>query len=108
MEFNSRAISMRRASKIDENQPEIVLALRKIGASVQILSAVGDGCVDILVGHVGKNYCLEIKDGNKPPSAQKLTDDQVKWHNEWRGQKAVVNSVKQAFLAIGINWSDES
>jgi len=93
---------MRRAAKIDENQPEIVKAWRSVGASVQILSAVGQGCVDTLVGFKGVNYCIEIKDGEKPPSAQKLTDDQVKWHNEWQGQKCVVNSVKQALMAIGV------
>ena len=50
---------MRRAAKIDENQPEIVDALRAMGCSVTILSAVGNGCPDILVGFRGINLlCL--------------------------------------------------
>lgn len=91
---------MRRAAKIDDNQTEIVAALRKLGASVQILSAVGQGCPDLLCGFRGKNILLEIKDGNKVISAQKLTPDQVDWHRRWQGQKAVVNSVDAAIQVI--------
>lgn len=89
-----------RAAKIDANQNEIVNALRKIGCSVQILSSVGKGCPDILVGKSGKNYLFEIKDGNKPKSAQKLTSDQVEWHSKWQGSVFVVNSAEQAISII--------
>lgn len=44
---------MRRAPKIDRNQPEIVEALRKAGAFVQSLAGVADGCPDLLVGYGG-------------------------------------------------------
>lgn len=91
-----------RAAKVDANQTEIVAALRRVGASVQILSSVGQGCPDIICGIGGRNYFLEIKDGKKPPSAQKLTIDQFEWHGSWKGQVAVVNSVKQAYEAIGV------
>jgi len=91
---------MRRAAKVDRNQNEIVDALRKIGASVQPLHAVGQGCPDILVGWRGMNTVLEIKDGSKPPSARKLTPDQVEWHEAWRGQVTVVETVEQAIEAV--------
>lgn len=91
---------MRRAAKTDDNQAEIVAALRKIGASVQPLHAVGQGCPDLLVGWRGITSLLEVKDGKKPPSARKLTEDQVKWHAEWRGQVTVVETVEQAIEAI--------
>lgn len=91
---------MRRAAKVDDNQAEIVAALRKIGASVQPLHAVGQGCPDILVGWRGMNTVLEIKDGKKPPSARKLTPDQEKWHATWMGQVTVVETVEQAILAV--------
>lgn len=90
-----------RAAKIDANQNEIVEALRKIGCSVQILSSVGKGCPDILVGKNGVNYLIEIKDGNKPKSAQKLTSDQVEWHEKWNGSVVVVNSAEQALKIVG-------
>jgi len=91
---------MRRAAKVDANQGEIVAALRKIGATVQPLHAVGQGCPDLLVGWRGMTSLLEVKDGAKPPSARKLTEDQEKWHANWRGQVAVVETVEQAIEAI--------
>lgn len=91
---------MRRAAKVDANQSEIIAALRRIGATVQPLHAVGAGCPDLLVGWRGMTSLLEIKDGSKPPSARKLTPDQVKWHAEWQGHVAVVESVKEAIEAI--------
>lgn len=91
---------MRRAAKTDANQQEIIDALRKIGASVQPLHKVGQGCPDLLCGWRGMNTILEVKDGKKPPSARKLTADQVEWHANWRGQVAVVETVEQAIEAI--------
>ena len=92
---------MRRAAKTDANQTEIVKALRQAGATVQPLAAVGNGCPDLLVGYRNRLFLLELKDGNKPPSAQKLTPDQVEWHQVWQGHVQVVNSVDGALRAIG-------
>lgn len=92
---------MRRAAKVDDNQAQIVDALRMVGATVQLLHAVGKGCPDLLVGYRGNNYTLECKDGAKPPSARKLTADQIEWHRDWRGQVAVVTDAREALLAIG-------
>lgn len=91
---------MRRAGKIDDNQNEIVKSLRKAGYSVCILSGVGKGVPDILVGANGSNILMEIKDGNKPLSARKLTPDESKWHGAWLGQVTVVNSVYDALTAV--------
>lgn len=91
---------MRRAAKVDDNQAEIVAALRKIGASVTVTSAVGNGFPDLAVGWRGMTTLLELKDGSKPPSARKLTPEQEKWHANWRGQVAVVETVEQAIEAV--------
>ena len=93
---------MRRASKVDANQREVVAALRGAGASVQLLHAVGEGCPDLLVGYKNLNLLLEVKDGSKPPSAQKLTPQQEVWHRDWRGQRVVVNSPEAALAAIDV------
>jgi hypothetical protein len=93
---------MRRAARIDANQTQIVSALRSVGASVELLSAVGKGCPDLLVGYRGVNLLMEIKDGKKPPSERKLTSDQIVWHREWKGVVTVVNSVDEALFAIGV------
>lgn len=92
---------MRRAAKVDSNQAEIVKALRKVGATVQVLSAVGQGCPDLLVGYRSVNVLLEVKDGSKPPSARKLTPDEEAFHRTWRGPVFVVNDILDALRAIG-------
>ena len=91
-----------RAAAVDANQSDIVDAYRKAGATVTVLSRVGMGCPDLLVGHRGVNYLVEVKDGDKPPSAQKLTPFQVDWHRDWRGQVSVVNSIDAALGVIGV------
>ena len=94
---------MRTAAKVDTNQADIVKALRKAGATVQPLHTVGAGCPDLLVGVQGSNKLLEVKDGDKAPSARKLTPDQVEWHAEWNGEPVyIVCSPEQALEAVGL------
>jgi hypothetical protein len=93
---------MRYAARIDANQTQIVSALRAVGATVQLLSAVGQGCPDLLVGYRGKNILMEIKDGRKPPSERKLTEDQIVWHTSWKGVVFLVTSVHDAIDALEI------
>lgn len=91
-----------KARRVDDNQASIVAALRKAGCSVQVLSSVGNGVPDILVGMVGSNYLMEIKDGSKSPSRRKLTPDEEAWHAAWRGSVVVVESVPQALAVVGV------
>ena len=86
----------------DDNQKEIVNSLRQLGISVAVCSQAGDGFPDLVVAYKGFNYMIEIKDGNKPPSAQKLTSKQRKFHKQWKGQIAVANSLDQVFEIIGL------
>jgi hypothetical protein len=98
---------MRRAAAVDGNQADIVKALRQIGATVQTCHGVGKGFPDLCVGWQGATYLLEVKDPSKPKADQRLTDAQVKWHNEWRGHVAVVRTVVEALEAIGIPFRGE-
>lgn len=91
---------MKYAARIDRNQPAIVAALRKLGASVLHLHTLGKGAPDIAIGYKNRNYLVEIKDGNKPPAARALTDDEQRFHDEWRGQVAVIESEEQAIAFI--------
>ncbi len=84
-----------RAKAVDRNQPEIVSALRKAGVSVQILSAVGQGCPDILAGYNEVSYPIEIK-----MPGGKLTDDQRVWHSEWKGKVWIVYSAEEALRIV--------
>ncbi len=93
---------MRRAARIDDNQPQIVRALRSLGASVQPLSAVGQGCPDLLVGYRGATLVLEVKNKDGPPSQRALTPHQERWHRDWRGQLAVVHDITEALAALNI------
>jgi hypothetical protein len=93
---------VRLAAQVDANQKAIVDALRSIGATVQSLAAVGKGVPDLLVGFRGNMFLLEVKDGRKPPSAQRLTALQVSWHSTWRGPPvSVVRNVTEALRAVG-------
>lgn len=87
---------MRYANRIDANQNKIVDALRKAGAVVRIISQ-GDGIPDLLVGYKGYTILMEVKDGDKVPSARKLTEAEQKFFDDWRGgMLAVVNSDEEA------------
>lgn len=86
-------------TKRDKNQPEIVRALDRVGATALDLSSVGCGCPDILVGFRGMNYLAEIKMPKKQLSvAQKVVKDI--W---WRGGKVhVLRSVHDIRGMLGI------
>jgi hypothetical protein len=87
---------MRRAARVDANQEQVVSALRACGATVRIVTQ-GDGLPDLLVGYRGYTLLLELKDGQKPPSARKLTPAEEKFFAEWKGGLlAKVESVEEA------------
>jgi len=84
------------AKRIDANQNSVVKALRAKGATVRVVSQ-GDGLPDLLVGYKGVTALMEVKDGDKVPSARTLTDAEEKFFMEWTGGLLViVNSVEEA------------
>jgi len=87
----------RRAAKVDVNQPALVAEIRALGWTVQHLHSLGQGCPDILVGAKGKNYLLEIKN---PEYDGKLTADEQDWHDSWRGQVAVVETIEDILEVV--------
>lgn len=88
---------MRLRGRVDANQAEIVTALRACGRRVLLLSAIGKGCPDLLVGWPGNNVLIEVKTADGV-----LTPDQVAFFNTWTGPKAVVRTVAEALEATGI------
>lgn len=88
------------AKKTDVNQKKIVQDLRRIGASVFVTSSVGKGFPDLVCGFRGKNFLLELKDGNKSKSRKKLTDDETKFHLTWRGQVSTVETIDDILKII--------
>lgn len=74
-------------------------ALRKAGAYVAFI----DSPCDLIVGYQGRTVLMEIKDGNKPPSARKLTDNEQKFHDEWPGGPLhIVTCIQEAIDTLSI------
>lgn len=88
---------MRRAAKVDDNQRPIVRGLKEIFGPdcVFDLSAVGQGCPDIMVGVRGVNLLMEIK-----TDRGRLTTDQEIFHRSWPGNVVVVRTLQEALDAI--------
>ena len=87
--------------KVDANQPAIVAAFRRMGATVQHLHTLGKGAPDLLIGINGVNGLVEVKDGEKPPSKRRLTGDEQDWHDGWKGQVCIVESIDDAARFVG-------
>lgn len=90
---------MREKAKPDTNQGEIVSQLRDIpGCTVQLLTQVGKGCPDILVGHNGKTFGpYEIKHGKN-----KLNAREEVWWQTWTGAGCTVWCVDDILRDMGI------
>jgi len=97
MSLNTRRPSRRR---IDANHAAIVDALRAFGCSVQSLASIGKGCPDLLWAKDGRTGVIEVKDGSKPPSARRLTEDEERWKANWHGEYMVVESIDDARYAV--------
>jgi hypothetical protein len=70
----------------DENQDEIVKALRAVGCSVTSLANVGEGCPDLLIGLHGWTGLGECKvDDPKDKRRVKLREKQQRFRLHWRG-----------------------
>lgn len=93
---------MRRASRVDKNQPQIVSDLRAAGCTVRSLAGVGKGCPDLLVGYARVNYLFEVKDPAQAPSARTLTPLEQEFFDEWRGQVNKIETAEDALRIMGL------
>lgn len=89
-----------RVKRVDDNQGEIVKALRAAGAVVTSIHTVGKGVSDLLVSFRQRWLVIEVKDGNKPPSARKLTPDEAEWIGKQKAPVYVVTSPEQAITVL--------
>lgn len=85
-------MSFRRDARVDDNQTEIVKAFRDLGWYVLIVSQLKN-CCDIIVSKKGRTIAVEIKDGKKVPSKQKLTGGELKFKSEWQGEYRLINCI---------------
>ena len=97
----------RRAAKIDNNQPEIVAKLRKMGYSVEVNHD------DILVGFKKRTLWYEIKEPEKAVSKKTgeilesaKKDSQKRLEREWKGHYKIVSSLEDILLDIELETDD--
>jgi hypothetical protein len=91
-------MTLRRAARIDSNQPEIVEAFRKLGCSVLIISQLKN-CCDIFVAR-GKTAAIEIKDGSLPKSKRQLTEGEMDFMHSWKGLYFIVESLDDVVRVV--------
>ncbi len=87
-------------ARTDGNHTAVMDALRAAGISALSIAAVGNGCPDIVAGFRGRNVLIEVKDGDKAPSARKLTPDEAKFHDSWMGYVVIANSPLEAVQKV--------
>lgn len=90
---------MRTVARVDANQPQIVSAVRRIGASVLHTHQLKN-CFDLLVGYRGRTFLFEIKDPNQPPSKRQLTPGEAEFRDSWRGSAYHVIHTADEAIAI--------
>lgn len=83
--------------RTDRNQPDIVAALRKMGASVTTTHMVGHGFPDLVIGFRGVTLLAEVKNGEAG-----LTEDERAWHAAWRGQVVIVRTLDDVAALLGV------
>lgn len=81
---------------VDDNQLEIVKALEAIGCDVLEIGWP----VDLLCGFRCRNFLIEVKDPNKPPSKRRLTPEQDEFFKTWRGQVRKVETAEDAIQLV--------
>ncbi len=86
---------VRRAAKVDGPQAAIVEALRRCGAWVLHLHALGSGCPDLLVWGRNRLFFLEVKS-----PGEKINALQAKFIAESPAEIHVVQSPEEALNAL--------
>jgi hypothetical protein len=91
---------MRKYGRRDDNHTDIVGTFRAIGFSVLDTANLGGGAPDLFVANHINTWAIEIKDGTKPPSARKLTKDEVAFKDIWQGRYAIIESVDDVLALV--------
>lgn len=95
---------MRRAAKVDRNQKEIVKAWRQAGAVVLHTHQLKNA-FDALVFFRGQTFCVEIKDGELPPSKRRLSEGEERCEKDLLSVGVaywIINNVDEALQMIGV------
>ena len=89
------AQALRRAARIDANQPELVAAFRKLGCTVLPLHTIGKGAPDVLIAIGGRTALAELK-----TPVGKLRQAQIDFIDGWKGIVFVVRDLAGVETAV--------
>jgi hypothetical protein len=91
--------------KKDDNHDAIVLHFIKLGCTVAQLHAVGiAGFPDLVVGCIGRNFLVEVKNPATRYGKAGLNPNQSAFARDWRGAPIIhICSVDEA-TAVVQNW----
>jgi len=90
---------MRRASRRDENEKDIVEALRNMGATVYYL----DEPCDLLVGYRNQTILMEVKSLNTSYGKKGFNANQKHFAENWKGGPfCLVDSIESALRMLKI------
>jgi Holliday junction resolvase len=78
---------MRRAARVDENQPMIVKAFRQLGWAVLHIHQLKN-CFDILISKNNFVYCVEVKQ-----PGGKLTKGEEEFHKSWNAPVYIIETI---------------
>ena len=84
---------MRRAAKVDDNQDEIVGALRRVGVQVEVIGKP----LDLLLCCMGDTSLMEVKN---PDGKDEYTKAQVEFIARWPGKIHVARSKEEAVAMV--------
>lgn len=95
---------MRRAARRDANHNAIADRFRALGCSVFETDRVGEGWPDLVVGVLGVNYLVEIKNPETRYGRAGLSASQTRFNDAWRGGPVVLVSSDDEATALVVNW----
>lgn len=91
---------MRLRARTDGNHREVMRAFRELGCTVADTSKLGSGFPDLVIGKHGINVLVEVKDGDKPPSRRRLTEDEQAFANNWKGWVETVTNIRDVVKLV--------
>lgn len=97
---------MRHRARRDSNHAQVRDALRKAGWRVTDTGHVGNGFPDLVAQKHDRVEFIEVKDGSKPPSARKLTEDEADLHAALKQAGVEVRIIESVEQAIRLGEED--
>jgi predicted transcriptional regulator len=95
---------MRRTAKRDGNHGVIVDRFRALGCSVFETDRVGEGFPDTVVGCIGVNHLVEIKNSSTRYGRAGFNRNQTSFNAAWRGDKVWLVCSEDEATAVVQNW----